>query len=394
MSNPLVAAKDTKTDVWDGVWIAQDIEQICAGVKSNDWVDITLGGIGLELDGLAAVSDPVSTLLQYGCAWLVEHVKPLTEALDFLAGDPAQIAANAQTWTNIAVELTKQSEDLARDVRNDIADWTGAAGDAYRARSLQQQQAITALAKGAESMAALTMGAGALIGTVRLLVRDTIAACIARLIVYAIEEDATVGFATPLVVEQATTTIAAFAGKIARYLKALIASLRKLLPIVRRLGELIDSLKRALGTLRPSDGTRLLRQAGDDGAQGLRQGIDHQGLMWNKGRLVASMDNVLKVAAKYGIDLKGFKFTINKIQRERDQGETFPTGRFILYVPAFNDDVELAKTLVHEMFHVGDLRRGIHFPKSPLETDRWEARAKAFEDRWWANHPLNPLNHL
>jgi uncharacterized protein YukE len=249
MTNPLVAVKDSKTDIWSGVWIAQDIEEICAGVRNNDWVDSSIGVLGLGLDGLATMSDPTSTLLQYGCAWLIEHVRPLTEALDFLAGDPAQIGANAQTWKNLSTELTRQADGLARDLRADVPDWAGAAADAYHSTSVQQQQAIAALAKAADTMSALTKGAGLVIGTVRLIIRDAIAACVSRLIVYAIEEEASIGFATPLVAEQAATTIAAFAGKIGRYLKALIASLRKLMPIIQRLGELMDDLHNHLERL-------------------------------------------------------------------------------------------------------------------------------------------------
>jgi uncharacterized protein DUF6086 len=119
---------------------------------------------------------------------------------------------------------------------------------------LQQQDALDGLGKAAEAMAVITEGAGVLISTVRLLVRDAIAMCVSRLIVYAAEEAASLGFATPLVVEQVTTTVAAWAGKITQYLKALLASLRRLLPITRRLGELVEELKR-----RPS---RCGRQAG------------------------------------------------------------------------------------------------------------------------------------
>jgi len=87
---PLVAVAnpDISADPWAGVWIAEDIETILAGVKSGSWVDVTLGAVSAGLDALAFVSDPIGSLLQYGVAWIIEHVKPLSEALDWLAGDP------------------------------------------------------------------------------------------------------------------------------------------------------------------------------------------------------------------------------------------------------------------------------------------------------------------
>ena len=81
---PLVAVADpgTSNDPWAGIWIAEDIDAILDGVRSGSWIDGTLGAVSAGLDTLAFVSDPIGGLLQYGVAWILEHVKPLTEALD------------------------------------------------------------------------------------------------------------------------------------------------------------------------------------------------------------------------------------------------------------------------------------------------------------------------
>lgn len=252
-ANPLIAtAADTPPSAWAGLWICEDIELIAQGVHNGSWIDGSLGVVSAGLDALAFVSDPVSALLQYGIAWLIEHVKPLSEALDWLAGDPAQITAHAQTWRNVAASLRDEAAALSRAVRADVAEWGGTAGPAYRSWASEQQQAITGLARGADTVAAITEGAAALVAAVRLLVRDAVAACVSRLIVYAGELVLTAGLATPLVVEQVTTTVAAWAARIARLLRGLLASLRRLLPEIRRLGDLIEKLKQAL--------TRLHRQ--------------------------------------------------------------------------------------------------------------------------------------
>ncbi|NJC12658.1 uncharacterized protein YukE [Micromonospora profundi] len=249
-SNPLVAAPaHTPPSAWAGVWICEDIELIAQGVRTGNWIDGSLGVVSAGLDALAFVSDPVGNLLQYGIAWLIEHVKPLSEALDWLAGDPAQITAHAQTWRNVSASLRDEAATLARAVRTDVATWGGSAGPAYRAWAAEQQQAITGLALGADTMAAITEGAAGLVAAVRLLVRDAIATCVSRLIVYAAELVATGGLATPLVVEQVTTTVASWGARIARMLRALLASLRRLMPQIRRLADLIDKLKQALGRL-------------------------------------------------------------------------------------------------------------------------------------------------
>ncbi|MGC4866230.1 WXG100 family type VII secretion target [Micromonospora sp. DT53] len=249
-SNPLAAAAaDTPPSAWAGVWICEDIELIAQGVRTGSWIDGSLGVVSAGLDALAFVSDPVGALLQYGIAWLIEHVKPLSEALDWLAGDPAQITAHAQTWRNVAGSLRDDAAELARAVRTDVAGWGGSAGPAYRAWANEQQQAITGLAQGADTMAAITEGAASLVAAVRLLVRDAVATCVSRIIVYAGELLITGGLAAPLVVEQVTTLVASWGARIARLLRGLLASLRRLMPEIRRLGDLIEKLKQALGRL-------------------------------------------------------------------------------------------------------------------------------------------------
>ncbi|WFE55425.1 WXG100 family type VII secretion target [Micromonospora sp. WMMD712] len=248
--NPLVAAPaGGAPSAWAGIWICEDIELIAQGVRDGSWIDGSLGVVSAGLDALAFVSDPVGALLQYGIAWLIEHVKPLSEALDWLAGDPAQITAHAQTWRNVAASLRDDAAELAHAARTEVAGWGGDAGPAYRAWAAGQHQAIGGLAQAADTLAAITEGAAGLVAAVRLLVRDAIATCVSRLIVYAGELVATAGLATPVVVEQVTTTVAAWAARIARLLCGLLASLRRLMPQIRRLGELIEKLKQALGRL-------------------------------------------------------------------------------------------------------------------------------------------------
>jgi uncharacterized protein YukE len=245
--NPLVAAGlDGPKDDWSGVWIAEDIELIAQGVRNGSWIDGSLGVVGAGLDALAIISDPVGALLQYGVAWIIEHVKPLSEALDWLAGDPGQIAGHAQTWRNVASSLRAEADGLARSVRFDVAEWQGAASDAYRTWAGQRDQSLQALAQASDTLALITEGAGMLIGTVRVMVRDAVATVVSRLIVYAGELIASFGLATPLVVEQVSTLCASWAAKISRWLKDLISSLRNLGEAIRLLGRHIGDLKDAL----------------------------------------------------------------------------------------------------------------------------------------------------
>lgn len=247
--DPLVAARANEPlSAWSGVWIAEDIELIRRGVRGGSWVDASLGAAGAGLDGLALVSDPIGALLQYGVSWLIEHVKPLSDVLDWLAGDPGAIARHAQTWRTVAASLGTESDALAQAARLDLTDWSGAAAQAYRQWVAARERSLRALGSAADTMASIIESAGALIGTVRVMVRDAVATVVSRLVVYAAEVVGSLGLATPLVVEQVSALCASWAARIARWLRALISSLHKLTRLGARLAELINSLKMRVRT--------------------------------------------------------------------------------------------------------------------------------------------------
>jgi hypothetical protein len=43
-------------------------------VRGGNWIDTSLGAVTAGLDALAMIFDPVGALLQYGVAWLTEHL--------------------------------------------------------------------------------------------------------------------------------------------------------------------------------------------------------------------------------------------------------------------------------------------------------------------------------
>ena len=110
--NPLVAPRIDSTRWYSGLGLIEDIADTVAGIESGSWIDSAIGGVATSLDTLATVLDPLGSLVSWGVGWLLEHVKPLSDVLDWLAGDPDQVTAYAQTWRNIAAESTGTAADL------------------------------------------------------------------------------------------------------------------------------------------------------------------------------------------------------------------------------------------------------------------------------------------
>ncbi|WP_051366492.1 WXG100 family type VII secretion target [Hamadaea tsunoensis] len=257
MTNPLVAQAHSSTTWNTGLGLVEDAAQVANGIHNHSWVDATLGGVGGTLDILGMVIDPIGSLVAWGVSWLMEHLKPLKEALDWLAGNPDKIAAHAQTWKNVSQFTDQAREQFADAVRTQTAQWVGDSGDAYREHAGIHLQALEGISKATNAISYAVEGAGLLVGLVRGIVRDLIAQFIAtlaaRLPQWLAEEGLTLGLGTPVVIGQVTALVAKWVNKIKGFIEALLRSLKRLRPLVGKLGDILTELRALLKKLGRAD---------------------------------------------------------------------------------------------------------------------------------------------
>ncbi|GAA2605545.1 WXG100 family type VII secretion target [Paractinoplanes durhamensis] len=253
MTNPLVASEQSSTTWYTGLGLVEDAEQISSGIHDNSWVDGTLGTVGGTLDVLGMVIDPIGSLVAWGVSWLMEHVKPLKDALDWLAGNPDAIAAHATTWQNVSKFSADAQAQFMDAIRQEVADWQGSSGDAYREHAGMLAQVISGISSAAHGISYAVEGAGLLVGLVRGIVRDLIAQFIAtlaaRLPQWLAEEGLTLGLATPVVIGQVAALVAKWVEKIQHFIRGLLSSLRRLIGKVGSLGDVLDGLTGKLSEL-------------------------------------------------------------------------------------------------------------------------------------------------
>lgn len=96
--------------------------------------DVTsVAGLGLGI--LNATLDPLGAILSsavdYLMNLLVNSIKPLGDAVNWLLGDPAGITAVAQSWQDAATEVTQQGNAFV-DSLADVSQWQGEAAQMYR----------------------------------------------------------------------------------------------------------------------------------------------------------------------------------------------------------------------------------------------------------------------
>ncbi|MEV5299607.1 hypothetical protein [Amycolatopsis methanolica] len=246
MSNPLVAQAQSQTTAVTGIGILESAQDLSNGIKDGSWVEGGLGALGTGLEVLSMVIDPLGTLAQYGVAWLIEHVRPLKEALDWLAGDPPVIQSFSDTWANVAKEVGAVAGDLKNEVDGGTAGWTGQGADTYRRSGAEQAEAIAGAASLADGISTGVMIMGMVVGFVREMVRDIVAELVGKLITWALEAACTLGFATPLIAAQATAAISSAVTRISDFIRKLVKTIGNVSPrisrIIGKLDEIIQQL--------------------------------------------------------------------------------------------------------------------------------------------------------
>lgn len=192
-------------------YLTQSMQSLGDAISSGDWSEV---GAGDALDVLGAIVNPVDALLSVGVDWVMEHVGPLREALDMLAGDPGAIQGYAEQWRQQGQKVADSAEELQAYVRKDTAQWLGEAGDAYRKQAVEQADGVAASSAAAESVARAIETAGQVCAAVRMIVKELIAEVVGmiltRLPIWLGSVAATAGLSLPLVIADLVLLIVEF----------------------------------------------------------------------------------------------------------------------------------------------------------------------------------------
>lgn len=155
-------------------------------VASGDSLSIGMASVGMAVDILGMVLDPLGSLLTAGIGWLIEHLVIFRWPLDVLMGDPKGIeAAKNAIWDEgkKVKELSEQHKTATGEV---MKSWTGQAADQFRTDMEGVAAQIDALSDYVNFAGKQMAIAGGLIGTVRGIVRDIIAMTLAGIVKAAI----------------------------------------------------------------------------------------------------------------------------------------------------------------------------------------------------------------
>ncbi|WP_410641434.1 hypothetical protein [Amycolatopsis sp. lyj-346] len=230
-----------------GIGIAESSMDAFNGIKDGDWVSGGLGMLSLAGEVAGAAIDPFGYLMSSVASFLMEHVQPLKDMLDSVAGNPPVIQSYADTWGNVSKALGERKTDFDNAVKNGTTGWTGAGADAYRKFAAEHSDALSGAATVAGAIGTVTMIMGQVVSFVREMVRQLIADLVGKLIAWVMETVFSLGFGTPVVVAQASVAIAKWGKKIGELLKKLTDTIRKVSPLLSKLVDLFEKIAKVFG---------------------------------------------------------------------------------------------------------------------------------------------------
>jgi hypothetical protein len=163
---------------------------------SGSWVDPAASG-GAPVEELADDANVIEILASYGAAWLVDHLRPLQDVLDHLAGQPDTIRDCSSAWLDASERLTDVGDEWRRISVEDTTTWTGEAGDAYREFAAEQASAIRASGLAAKGIGVVVLLAAEAVAQIRAQVRALLVDLVQRLIEWLIASMASLGLVGP-----------------------------------------------------------------------------------------------------------------------------------------------------------------------------------------------------
>lgn len=233
------------TTTWaSGAGLVEDGQQLAEAMGSGNWLQGSVSGLSAAGNLVVAAFDPIGTLLSWGVGWLIEHLEPLKGWMNDLTGDPGEVRGTGATWAAIGGRLRESAETISAHVLDATAGMSGMTIDAYvRAQSVLTDQ-IRAVGDMCAGFAQAVSVAAELVQVVHDLTRDALSQVVGSFGSAIIQAAASAGVLIPKVIADVAATISTWAAKLGRYVDDLLASFTALQKMLKKVREIVDSVRR------------------------------------------------------------------------------------------------------------------------------------------------------
>nr|WP_297993889.1 hypothetical protein [uncultured Actinomyces sp.] len=245
MGNELVAeVKDSET-VWSGSRLLEDGVDLKEAFESKSWVAGGLATAATVADTAAAVMDPLGEALAAGIGWIIEHLSPLKDWLNELAGDSDAVAAAASTWTNIGTKLSSCAGDLDTVCSSRLAGQESLAVATFKTLQAGSASHLRMTGELAGAISGGLTVASVIVRVVHDMVRDAIADIIGKLTSKAAIMAVSLGTAAPWAVSSLAADVSSWATRLAKEVTNVVTSAKNLKGLLSKANRLFDDVAEA-----------------------------------------------------------------------------------------------------------------------------------------------------
>lgn len=230
----------------NGANLLTDVSGLEQGISSGSWIQAGLSGMKVVSDVGSILSNPVGAVTSFGLNFLVQHVQPLQQAVGWLVGSPAQVAAYGSSWQNAAKLVTDAGNIYSKTVAQDTANWTGAAASGYKTVAADKANTLQALATATKAVGSATQAVGQLVSQVQQLIQSLVSKAMQQIIQTALAASFTITI--PVVVARVVQEVASWMSKIATVIKQLTSAFNTLVPLLSGVTQLFGKASTSLAS--------------------------------------------------------------------------------------------------------------------------------------------------
>lgn len=221
-----------------GASILTDVSSFEKDISSGNFIQGAMAGMKVVSDIGGIMSNPIGAVTQFGFNFLIQHVKPLQEAVGWLVGMPGQVSQYGSNWQNVAKTVMQASTLYNQTLGKDTANWTGAAADSYKAVAADKINLLSAVSSATKAIGNGTQVVGQLVGKVEKMIQDLVSKAMQQIIQTAMS--ASFMITIPVVVAEVVQEVISWMQKIADVIKNLTDVFNKLMPLMTGVTQLLN----------------------------------------------------------------------------------------------------------------------------------------------------------
>ena len=212
----------------EGLGFVDEIVGAADDIRNGDIVSLAESAQGLYEELAALAADPIAYVGGMVIEWILQHVEPLKGWVNQLTGDSGQVYGMSSTWDSISSSLASVASELDSGSSSAMSSMQGEAVRAYLERQAIVVSAINAISDASSAFGAALSKVADSVDHIHDAVVGAISDVIITCLEVATEVVFSLGLATPAAVEQVSSRVAKWVGRIEPIMEALTYALEAL----------------------------------------------------------------------------------------------------------------------------------------------------------------------